>query len=101
MRETEGQTDTDRVSSIDFYSFFSLSLNAQVKSQAYFGPGTGRIAYDDVTCAGTETDLSQCRHARLSDCTHSEDVGVICQITSSSGRLYVQSPVILSGSGLR
>uniref|UniRef100_A0A8W8LDX1 Uncharacterized protein n=1 Tax=Magallana gigas TaxID=29159 RepID=A0A8W8LDX1_MAGGI len=59
-------------------------LNAQVRTQAFFGPGRGRIAYDDVKCSGSETDLSQCSHAMISDCTHAEDVGVICQNTSTN-----------------
>lgn len=80
-----------------FQSFpsFWTRLNAQVKSQAFFGRGSGRIAYDDVRCSGSETDLSQCSHAMITDCTHSEDVGVICQNTSTNGSQHILTIVIL------
>lgn len=66
-----------------------------MRTQAFFGPGRGRIAYDDVKCSGSETDLSQCSHAMISDCTHAEDVGVICQNTSTNGSQHILTIVIL------
>ncbi|PRW61301.1 deleted in malignant brain tumors 1 -like [Chlorella sorokiniana] len=47
---------------------------------AYFGEGTGPIGYDNVACTGKETTLQQCPRAQAKDvdCTHREDVGVVC-----------------------
>ncbi|XP_035684292.1 CUB and sushi domain-containing protein 3-like isoform X1 [Branchiostoma floridae] len=45
---------------------------------AFFGPGSGDIVLDDVQCSGTEETIFQCPAVTNSDCTHSEDAGVIC-----------------------
>ncbi|XP_052233588.1 scavenger receptor cysteine-rich type 1 protein M130-like isoform X2 [Dreissena polymorpha] len=52
-----------------------------------FGPGveTEPIHLDNVQCAGTEASILDCQHNRVdvSDCGHSEDVGVLCQADAS------------------
>lgn len=49
-----------------------------------FGAGTGPIWMDDVICSATETRLSDCQFGNWnnSDCTHQEDVGVICPVST-------------------
>ncbi|XP_044844677.1 deleted in malignant brain tumors 1 protein-like [Mauremys mutica] len=48
--------------------------------RARFGQGSGNIWLDDISCAGTEAALSDCK-VRLwgdSNCTHGEEAGVVC-----------------------
>ncbi|XP_050767074.1 scavenger receptor cysteine-rich type 1 protein M130-like [Gymnogyps californianus] len=47
---------------------------------AHFGPGSGPIWMDDVGCNGTESALSDCKHAGWGehDCVHTIDAGVTC-----------------------
>ena len=48
--------------------------------EALFGPGSGPIHYDDVTCTGSEARLADCPHPGIGiqNCIHSEDAGVVC-----------------------
>ncbi|XP_019855599.1 PREDICTED: deleted in malignant brain tumors 1 protein-like isoform X1 [Amphimedon queenslandica] len=52
---------------------------------AYFGQGSGAIVMDNVQCDGTESYLTNCIHTTNHDCSHYEDAGVRCSISSSSG----------------
>ncbi|KAL6080814.1 hypothetical protein STEG23_023823 [Scotinomys teguina] len=56
------------------------SLLSSSKARKSYGPGAGRIWLDDVVCSGEERSLESCRHRfwGYHDCTHKEDVEVIC-----------------------
>lgn len=46
-----------------------------------FGPGSGTIWLDEVSCVGDEKSILDCKHLGLgasSQCQHDEDAGVIC-----------------------
>ena len=49
-----------------------------VRSQAYFGRGSGPILMDDVSCTGSELNIGLCARGVGHNCGHSEDVGVVC-----------------------
>ena len=60
--------------------FYSSSAATAVQGAGTVD-GTGQIWLDSITCAGYETRLTDCRNDGFGvhNCTHSQDVGVICQ----------------------
>ncbi len=63
----------------DFFINSRASADVVTGSNAY-GQGTGSILMDDVSCAGSELDISQCSHRgwHIHNCYHTEDVSVDC-----------------------
>ncbi len=53
-----------------------------------FGRGEGSIRLDDIQCDGTELSIEDCHHApwKQTDCTHGEDVGVVCGTADENGK---------------
>ncbi|XP_034022951.1 lysyl oxidase homolog 2A [Thalassophryne amazonica] len=60
---------------------------------AKYGKGEGRIWLDNVHCSGTEKTLAQCRSNGfgVSDCKHSEDVGVVCNQKRIPGFNFIRT----------
>ncbi|XP_066506953.1 lysyl oxidase homolog 2A [Hoplias malabaricus] len=60
---------------------------------AKYGKGEGQIWLDNVHCSGTEKSLTDCESNGLgvSDCRHSEDVGVICSQKRIPGFQYIST----------
>ncbi|XP_028405845.1 scavenger receptor cysteine-rich domain superfamily protein-like [Dendronephthya gigantea] len=64
------------------------------KQGGYFPPGTVPISFD-MACTGSEAVLNDCSKSTTSDCSHSEDAGVICQadVRLAGGRHYYEGRV--------
>lgn len=56
---------------------------------------SGRIWFDNVQCTGKESTLAQCKSNGIgvSDCKHSEDVGVLCSDKRIPGFRFL-NPVV-------
>ena len=62
------------------YDLLHHNAGAVYRRKAYFGAGNGPILPHYLECRGNESSLADCNSLNyFFTCTHSEDVGVICQ----------------------
>ena len=56
------------------------SSASQALTGAHFGQGSGLILLDEVSCSGSESDISDCGHNGwfIHNCNHGGDAGVTC-----------------------
>ncbi|XP_061534745.1 LOW QUALITY PROTEIN: lysyl oxidase homolog 4-like [Phycodurus eques] len=59
-----------------------------------FGQGQGQIWLDNVNCRGTERSIAECGSNGwgVHDCTHAEDLGIICSPLRSNGASAGEAP---------
>ncbi|XP_022096125.1 deleted in malignant brain tumors 1 protein-like [Acanthaster planci] len=73
---------------------------AAFKTLAFFGAGADPIWMDNLRCNGDEATLQECTFAGwgINDCSHAEDVGVICLTDDSlEVRLVGEDATAMSG----
>ncbi|XP_053387043.1 uncharacterized protein LOC123542602 [Mercenaria mercenaria] len=47
-------------------------------AEAHYGPGTGLILVDDLSCEEDATHINNCTYTTDENCDHNEDVSVVC-----------------------
>ena len=58
-----------------------LDIDAAARGSAYFGQGNDSILLNDVGCVGNEKKLLDCQYTSNHNCSHLQDVGVVCNRT--------------------
>ena len=82
----------------EMIDMYLCSHNAVVLTAGAFGQGSGTIWLDEVNCQGNESSLLGCQTSLPgnTDCTHAEDVGVIC--TDGQFPIGVSNQIILGAT---
>ncbi|KAK7488812.1 hypothetical protein BaRGS_00019947 [Batillaria attramentaria] len=80
-----GNTDCNRSESVGVICTHG-NVNPTVLTEAFFGQGDGVVLMSDLSCQGSEVTVHECPRKQQSElqCTHQEDVGVICSECNSN-----------------
>ena len=59
---------------------YSYGGDYRLNYRQYLSNKASKIWLDDLSCRGTESDVSRCRHRPwgINNCNHGEDVGIRC-----------------------
>ena len=61
------------------HSICVIFVGAQVYGLALYGQGNGTVGFQNVSCLGTELNVTSCNYTSPSTCSHSMDAAVSCQ----------------------
>ena len=64
-----------------------IVTGAAARCCAHYGQGSGIIRIGQVSCAGSESRVTNCSHSTSSWSDHSFDVGVQCQPAGNNAHL--------------
>ncbi|KAK7488811.1 hypothetical protein BaRGS_00019946, partial [Batillaria attramentaria] len=95
-----GNTDCNRSESVGVICTHG-NVNPTVLTEAFFGKGDGVVLMSDLSCQGSEVTVHDCPRKQQSElqCTHQEDVGVICSECNCSNPVVHHGGVYGPGSG--
>ena len=62
-----------------YKAIHEIVADATARCCAHYGQGSGSIRIRDVSCAGSESRVTDCLNLTSSSSDHSNDVGVQCQ----------------------
>ncbi|KAJ8264205.1 hypothetical protein GJAV_G00146430, partial [Gymnothorax javanicus] len=70
-----------------------------VHGTSSFGPGSGKIWIDEISCKGSESTLKDCGIPEWGkhDCDHVEDIGVVCSANAPQNVRLVDGADLCSG----
>ncbi|XP_066279141.1 scavenger receptor cysteine-rich type 1 protein M130-like [Branchiostoma lanceolatum] len=73
----------------------------EVRPSAHYEQGSGDIYMDDLECTGNESSLCGCPYAGwgVENCTHSQDVGVVCGSPVTPGTQWLKIFATVKGAG--
>ena len=57
---------------------YTSAIRVTFREEFGVGDVSEPIYFDDVICDGNENNLNECNYSTSHDCTHSQDVGIVC-----------------------
>ena len=60
--------------------------------ESFFGEVSGPFSFNNVKCSGFESQLIECSHLDVDDCSSLEGAGVVCEVGASKFLQAIMSP---------